>query len=138
MNKQFPIQLSHIKTHFHYNWYKYILVLIAAIGIPTLLLSVLCYSSPADNRIDFFVVDAGTKYDTVEAFLQEIAKDTKDAEFETITAECQVSDTSGEIEQVILLRLALNQEVDIAILPYTYYSQYAQQGIFLPLEVNAP
>ena len=134
MKTGFPLSKNSIKTHFQYSWWKYLFVLILAIVIPTFVFSVRRYESPADKRLDFFMVDASPSETYSEAFFRSIIDRTADVELETVTCECQTTDATGQVEQVIAIRLAFSREEDIVIMPRTFFTQYAQQGVFLPLD----
>ncbi|MBO2517817.1 MAG: hypothetical protein CW338_11220 [Clostridiales bacterium] len=129
---------ENIVNHFRYHWYLYALALIAAIVIPTIVFSVSNYESPADQRVDFFFINTGNYESLVKPVFDRIVSDSAAENVESLTYEFIDNDSSGTMEQVVSLRIAVGGEKDIIFSDSTIFTTYAAQGVFIPLENVIP
>lgn len=127
---------ENIVNHFRYRWYLYVLALIAAIAIPTIIFSVSGYDSPEDKRIDFFMVKTNNYESLVKPVFNKLV-DESGVEVESVTYEFVNDDSMGTVSQIMVLRM-ISKEKDILILDSEDFQGYASQGMFLPLEDRIP
>lgn len=131
-----PITKKNLKNHFNYSWYKYALVIILGCCLISLVYTVTAYRSPEDKRIDICFVSSLTNQENAEKIFKGMAQDIQfSSEVETV--ECTVIplyDDGYSTEQTVMLRIAVGREADIVFMPEEYFLQYAQTGLFMPLD----
>ena len=133
MKKSNFLSKENIVNHFRYRWYLYLIALIAAIVIPTVVFSVTNYESPEDMRIDFLFADSGTVESLVKPLFNELIEKSGAENVETVSYEFVAQDSSGTLEQILALRM-ISKDKDIVISSEAAFQSYASQGVYIPLE----
>lgn len=129
---------ENIANHFRYRWYLYVLALIAAVAVPTIIFSVSSYESSENKRIDFFMVNTGSVESAVRPVFDKLVNESDAGKnTETVTYEFISDDSTGTMEQILTVRM-MCKEKDIIISDGTVFQSYASQGFFLPLDDMIP
>ena len=122
-----------IRTHITYNFWKYILVIAAAIFGWDLLYSMTAYKSPEDKRIDLYIQSPLVTEQRAEAFFQPIWEE-RVPDMEVLDAIMLTSSTQDYYGSMQLTVYIMAQEGDIYMLSSSDFKSFASQGVFLDLQ----
>lgn len=122
-----------IRTHITYNFWKYILVIAAAILGWDLLYSMTAYKSPEDKRIDLYIQSPLVTEQRAEAFFQPIWEE-RVPDMEVVDAIMLTSSTQDYYGSMQLTVYIMAQEGDIYMLSSSDFKSFASQGVFLDLQ----
>lgn len=122
-----------IRTHITYNFWKYILVIAAAIFGWDLLYSMTAYKSPEDKRIDLYIQSPLVTEQRAEAFFQPIWEE-RVPDMEVVDAIMLTSSTQDYYGSMQLTVYIMAQEGDIYMLSSSDFKSFASQGVFLDLQ----
>ena len=128
-----PITSKKIRTHITYNFWKYILVIAAAIFGWDLLYSMTAYKSPEDKRIDLYIQSPLVTEQRAEAFFQPIWEE-RVPDMEVVDAVMLTSSTQDYYGSMQLTVYIMAQEGDIYMLSSSDFKTFASQGVFLDLQ----
>ena len=128
-----PINRKKIRTHITYNFWKYIMVIAAAVFGWDLLYSMTAYKSPEDKRIDLYIQSPLVTEQRVEAFFQPIWEE-RVPDMEVVDAVMLTSSTQDYYGSMQLTVYIMAQEGDIYMLSSSDFKSFASQGVFLDLQ----
>ncbi len=128
-----PINRKKIRTHITYNFWKYILVIAAAVFGWDLLYSMTAYKSPEDKRIDLYIQSPLVTEQRAEAFFQPIWEE-RVPDMEVVDAVMLTSSTQDYYGSMQLTVYIMAQEGDIYMLSSSDFKSFASQGVFLDLQ----
>ena len=128
-----PINRKKIRTHISYNFWKYILVIAAAVFGWDLLYSMTAYKSPEDKRIDLYIQSPLVTEQRAEAFFQPIWEE-RVPDMEVVDAVMLTSSTQDYYGSMQLTVYIMAQEGDIYMLSSSDFKSFASQGVFLDLQ----
>lgn len=128
-----PVTRKKIRTHITYNFWKYILVIAAAIFGWDLLYSMTAYRSPADKRIDVYIQSPLVTEQRAEAFFQPIWEE-RVPDMEVVDSVILTSSTQDYYGSMQLTVYIMAQEGDIYLLSSSDFKTFASQGVFLDLQ----
>ena len=125
-----PITARSLKHHFHYNWWKYLIVLLAGTFLVDLLFTVTAPQTPEELKVEFYIYGyADTQ--GLEEYINKI-HETEMSDMESVTYTTLTMDaTYGPMQ--LTTYIAVNQG-DLYYLPREDYLSLASNGAFLPLE----
>lgn len=127
-----PLTKKNIATHFVYNSWKYLVVLVLAIMGWNLIYTTTAYRSPQNKRIDVYVQSATASNEMMDAFLEPIWRQTVPDMEVVKSVSLMVGDEYTANIQLSTYMFA--GEGDIYLLTEQYFKSFASQGVFLPLE----
>ena len=125
-----PVTSGKLKQHLTYNWWKYILIAVAAFGLVDLLYTVTAYRSPRDKTVGFYVYGyvnepALTEYmDNIRASEM---PDMEQLNYLTLVTD----DTYGPMQLMTYMAVG---EGDVYLLPREEFLNDAAAGALVPLE----
>ena len=125
-----PLNAQSLKHHLTYNWWKYLLVLLAGTFLVDLLFTVTAPRIPEEVRVDFYVF--GYADETTASNYMEQIRVNEMPEMESMT--CSVSYPDETYGAMILATRVAAQEGDLYLLPREDFLSYASAGVFAPLE----
>lgn len=128
-----PVTGKKIRTHITYNFWKYILVIVAAVFGWDLLYSMTAYRSPADKRIDVYIQSPLVTEQRAADFFQPIWED-RVPDMEVVDSVILTSSTQDYYGSMQLTVYIMAQEGDIYLLSSSDFKTFASQGVFLDLQ----
>ena len=128
-----PITRKTIRTHITYNFWKYILVIAAAVFGWDLLYAMTAYKSPEDKRIDIYIQSPLVTEQRAEAFFQPIWEE-RVPDMEVIDSVILASSTQDYYGNMQLTVYIMAKEGDIYMMSSADFKSFASQGIFLNLQ----
>ena len=125
-----PINARTLRQHFTYNWWKYLLIAVAAFGLVDLLYAVTAYRSPRDKTVGFYVYGYMNETDLMP-YLENI-RETEMSDMEEINAVTLTSDgTYGPMQMMTYIAAG---EGDVYLFSRDDFLNNALNGSLLPLE----
>ena len=128
-----PVTSASLKQHLTYNWWKYLLIILASIGLVNLLYTVTAYRPPRDKTIGFYVYgyidEAG-----LTAYMDRV-RETEMPETEELKPLMLTTDSAyGPMQLMTYLAAG---EGDLYLVPREEFLNYASNGALVPLEEDA-
>jgi len=131
MRIQTPVNNKNIRTHFTYNSWKYLIVLVVGIFGWDLVYTTTQYQPPQEKRIDVFVQTFFSSQEIVDQFMEPIWKETV-PEMESVTSVVQMPDeVYGQMQYTAYISAG---DIDILFAEESYFKSFASNGTFLPLD----
>ena len=126
---------QHIRTHFTYNAWKYIVLIAAAVLGWNLIYTTSEYRPPESKRVDVYARAPGLDGDVLQSYLDGAREAVPDMELvQGVTLMTSGEDYYATMQLSVYIAAA---EGDIYILPESEFKTYAAQGAFLPLDEYA-
>lgn len=129
-----PLNKERIQYHWHYNKWKYGLVLVGVILVLNLMFSVTQYRPPEDKKVELFVSASGANQEALQAFL-DTAHNEILPDMEAVSCITMMSNDGSDpytAQQLSVYIMA--GEGDIYMLSKQDFAAYAAQGAMLNLE----
>lgn len=128
-----PLKKDRLRTHFAYNSWKYLAVVLASIFGWNLLYTMTAYRSPEHLRIDLYIQSAIATNESVDTFTKPIWEETV-PDMETVSSVLLTTSTSEDVYANMQLSVYIMAgEGDIYILNTEDFKNYATQGAFIDL-----
>jgi len=128
-----PLTPARLKQHITYNWWKYLIIIAAAIGLVDLLYSVTAYRPPRDKTIAFYVYGYADEAG-LTAYMDHV-RETEMPDMEEMTGRLLIEDSSyGPMQLMTYLAAG---EGDVYLLPREEFLNYAASGALVRLEEDA-
>lgn len=129
-----PLTKEGIKTHFHYNAWKYFLLIVLVIVFVNIFFTTTRYRSPAELKVEVYVSSSGASQEAFQHYLDE-AHEAILPEMEEVSCVMMASnDGSDPYTTMQLSTYIMVGEGDIYLLSKDDFKSYAQQGAFLNLD----
>ena len=125
-----PVNSRTLKQHLTYNWWKYVLALIAGTFLVNLLFTVTNPRIPEDKRVDFYIygyVSQERLQPYMDTVHREQMPDMESLSFVTMIPD----DAYGPMQLTTYVAV---QEGDLYLLPREQFLSLSGSGAFLPLE----
>ena len=125
-----PVNAASLKHHLTYNWWKYVLALLAGTMLVNLVFTVTAPRVPEEKKVEFYIFGYADQV-SLNAYMEDIrVRDMP--EMETMTSNISYpDDTYGAM---ILTTYVAANEGDLYLLPRDDFLSLASSGAFLPLE----
>lgn len=125
-----PVTPAGLKQHITYNWWKYLIIVVAAIGLVDLIYSVTAYRPPRDKTVTFCVYGY-TDEQALSAWMDNV-RETEMSDMEEMTARTMLDDSAyGPMQLMTYLAAG---EGDLYLLSREEFLSYAASGSLVPLE----
>jgi len=124
-----PINSRTLRQHFTYNWWKYLVAVIAAFFVVDLYYTVTTYRAPEDKKIDLYI--SGVVDDSFEDYLESVRAESLPDMEEITYITLTLDDTYGPMQLSTYIAAG---EGDIYILPRDNFVSLASQTAWVPLE----
>lgn len=125
-----PVTSARLKQHLTYNWWKYLLIIAAAIGLVDLLYSVTAYRPPREKTITFCVYGFMDE-PALSAYMDQI-HETEMPDMEEMTPRLVMDDSYYGPMQVMTYLAA--GDGDLFLLSREEFLKYAASGTLVPLD----
>ena len=125
-----PVTSETLKHHITYNWWKYVMALIAGIFLVNLLFTVTAPRIPEDKKVDFYVYGLADE-PSLSAYMERIRSEEMQDMEEMTCMIAYVDETYGAMQ---LMTYVAAREGDLYLLPRDEFLSYSASGAFLPLE----
>ncbi len=134
MKLKTPLDKARITTHFQYNIWKYVLVVVLAIFVWDLVYAYTAYRPPEDKRIDIYAQSAYSTHEEALAYLDELReRAVPDVELVTFAALLNSGENDMYAAQQLTTYIAA-REGDLFFLNSADFKRFASQGVFVELE----
>lgn len=127
-----PVNKESLRNHWHYNNWKYLIMVAAMVFGWSLIYTVTAYRSPENKRIDVYVMTQTATQETMNEFLKPIWQEVA-PEMEVVSA-VQLIANDEYYTYTQLSTYIMAQEGDIYILDEQFFRLFAGGGAFLPLD----
>lgn len=128
-----PLKKDRLRTHFTYNSWKYLAVVLASIFGWNLLYTMTAYRSPEHLRVDLYIQTATATNEGVDGFMKPIWDECV-PDMETVTSVLLTTTTSDDVYANMQLSVYIMAgEGDIYILATEDFKNFASQGAFIDL-----
>ncbi len=127
-----PLTRKNIQDHFTYHFWKYLLLIAAAIFVWSMVYIQTEYRPPEDKRIDVYFKSASVSSDDLDAYMEPIWHQAV-PDMELVRSVSLALGTGYESSVQISVYIAA-AEADIYILPKDDFKTYATNGAFVDLE----
>ena len=125
-----PVTSRTLKQHITYNWWKYLLIAVAAFGLVDLLYSVTAYRPPRDKTVGFYVYGYVNEQE-LSAYMNHV-RETEMSDMEDMLPVMMVNDDYyGSMQLMTYLAAG---EGDVYLIPREEFLNYAASGSLIPLE----
>lgn len=128
-----PLVPAKVKNHFAYGYWKYLILVIAAIAGWNLIYSSTEYRPPDEKRIDFYVSSNTVNIDALQAWLAQTRVQAF-PNLELLEAYTVMAGTDDPYAQMQLSTFIMAGEGDVYLLDKERFLSYASQGAMAPLE----
>lgn len=128
-----PVNADRLRTHFTYNWWKYIIMTLVMVFGWNLIYVQTAYRPPQDKRIDVYIKSAAATQEKADAFLSQVWQSAV-PDMELVDSVIMTSPSDDYYGNMQLSVYIMAGEGDIYILPAQDFKNFAAQGAFLPLE----
>lgn len=125
-----PVNAETLKHHFTYNWWKYLIALLAGTFLVNLLYTVTTPRIPEEKRVDFYIFGLANEQAVTEYMEQVRVSEMPDMEIMAPSVMMQ-DDTYGPM---LLMAHIAAREGDVYLLSREDFLGYSSGGAFLPLE----
>ncbi len=125
-----PLTKARLRQHWQYSWWKYLLLVVLALGGWNILFAVTAYRPPAEKIVDLYVYGYADT-EKLGAYLAKVREEQLPEMEQMNAVEVLPDETYGSM--VLATRLAA-AEGDLYVLPRTYFQQYASDGAFIELD----
>ncbi len=124
-----PINATTLRQHWHYSWWKYVLIIAVSLLMWNLIYSMTAPRTPDDEKLDIYIYGFGNE-ETLQAYMRRIHEE-HFPDLKEINAMFITEDEYGPM--VLSTRIAAG-EGNLYIFPRDTFQSYANQGVFIPLE----
>lgn len=125
-----PLNAKTLKNHLSYNWWKYLLAIIAGTFLVDLLFTVTAPKIPAEKEVQFFIYGYSNS-EALTAYMDRI-HETEMSDMESVTFSTLTMDsTYGPMQLTTYIAVG---EGDLYYIPREEFLSYASGGAFCPLE----
>ena len=125
-----PLNLKTLKNHLTYNWWKYLLALVAGTFLVDMLFTVTSPRIPDNKRVDFYIY--GYSNSQALADYMDNVRETEMSDMETLTFNTlSMDNTYGPMQLTTYISVG---EGDLYYIPREEYLSLASGGAFYPLE----
>lgn len=132
MKMKTPVNARVIKHHITYDWWKYLLVILAGIFLTNLILTVTAPRTPDEKEVTFYICGyADTS--VLTPYMDKVKKEEM-PEMESMFPNLLIMDDAYGPMQLVTYIAA--QEGDLYLLPRNDFLSFASSGAFAPLEEN--
>ncbi len=128
-----PLDSKRIKNHFAYGYWKYLILIVAAVFGWNLIYQTTEYRPPDEKRIDFYVASNTMDSDAMKAWLLE-AQQQAFPDMELLEAYTVMAGAEDPYAQMQLSTFIMAGEGDVYLLDAERFKSYASQGAMVPLE----
>ena len=128
-----PLDSKVIRNHFAYGYWKYLILLVAAIAGWSLIYQTTEYRPPDEKRIDFYVASNSADIDALQAWLLEVRQQAF-PDMELMEAYTVMAGTDDPYAQMQLSTFIMAGEGDVYLLDRERFKSYASQGAMAPLD----
>ena len=128
-----PVNAQTLKHHFTYDWWKYVLVLLAGTFFVNLILTVTTPRIPENKKIDLYIYGYSDSQ-AVNSYMEKIRLEEMQDMDSMTSNTLLVDDTYGPMQLVTYMAA---REGDLYLLPRDEFISYASSGAFEPLEKDA-
>ncbi len=128
-----PLGPAKVKNHFVYGYWKYLILIVAAIAGWNLIYSSTEYRPPDEKRIDFYVASNTVDTDALQAWLEETRVQAF-PNMELLDVYTVMAGTEDPYAQMQLSTFIMAGEGDLYLLDRERFQSYASQGAMAPLE----
>lgn len=127
------ITKDRIRHHFTYSWWKYVLLIVAAVIGWNLIYTTTSYRAPKDRRLDVYLVTSSVPDETLNWMREGILARYPALEDSNVASivYTQGDDYYGSIQLTTYIGA---QEGDVILLPRERFEAFAKSGAFLPLD----
>ena len=129
-----PITLDKLRNHLHYGWWKYALLIVAAVFGWNLIFTITAPRAPEEKKVIVGVYAYGSE-SYINAYMEQIRLELMPEMEEMESMYIMPDQTYGDM--ILTTRMAA-QDCDIYLLPRTQFQNYAAQGGFMPLDEVLP
>ena len=129
-----PVNKETLRQHLNYGWWKYAIIVLAAIFGWSLVYTMTAYRAPADKKVDFYVASGYGDQEALIAYMENV-RQTEMSDMEEMGAVVLINDDTYFIMQLSTYIAA--GEGDVYLLAAENFQSYASAGSLLPLE-NVP
>jgi hypothetical protein len=133
MSIKTPLTSKRVKNHFAYGFWKYLILIVAAVAGWNLIYQTTQYRPPEDKRIDFYVASNTMDSDAMDTWLADVRK-TAFPDLELIEAYTVMTGTDDPYAQMQLSTFIMAGEGDVYMLDAERFKSYAAEGAMAPLE----
>ena len=128
-----PLTSARLKQHLTYNWWKYVLAAILAVGLVDMLYTFTAYRPPRDKTVSFYIY--GLMDETALTEYMENVRQTEMPDMEEMKPLMLLEDdTYGPMQ---LMTYMAAGEGDVYLLAREEFLNYASSGSLIPLEDDA-
>lgn len=128
-----PVTSGSLKQHITYNWWKYLIIILAAAGLVDLLYNVTAYRPPKEKSVGFYVYGYMNE-DGLASYMNHV-RETEMEDMEELMPLMLTTDASyGPMQLMTYLAAG---EGDLYLLPREQFLNYAASGTLVPLEEDA-
>lgn len=133
MNLKMPITKDKVKTHFHYHFWKYILLVALSVLLWNLLFTTTHYRTPEALKIEFYTEGYQTSQteENMNALLSKIHTDVMPEMEEVSNTVLTLDDTYGDMQLTVW---ATAGQGDVYVLQKDRFLRLAQGGAMLDLQ----
>ena len=128
-----PVTSGSLKQHLTYSWWKYLVIILAAVGLVNLLYTVTAYHPPREKTIGFYVygyIDEAR----LTAYMDHV-RETEMQDMEELRPMMLTTDSAyGPMQLMTYLAAG---EGDLYLVPREEFLNYAANGALVPLEGDA-
>ncbi len=128
-----PLTPGRIKNHFAYGYWKYLILILAAVFGWNLIYTTTEYRPPEDKRIDFYVASNTADIDSVQAWLEQVRLEAF-PDLELMQAYTVMTGSDDYYAQMQLSTYIMAGEGDVYLLDKDRFESFATQGAMVPLE----
>lgn len=129
-----PITLAKMKYHFHYNAWRYVLLVALSIFGWNIIYTTTSYRPPENKKINFYISSSGTEASQLDTYMTSLLETTF-TDMEEMTAVVMASnDGSDPYTTMQLSTYIMAGEGDVYMLSVDDFKSYSQSGGMLPLE----
>lgn len=134
MKLKTPLDKARIISHFQYNAWKYVLIVLSSIFVWDLVYNYTAYRPPQDKRIDIYTQNAHGSQEDALAYLDALAKRVvPEVELVTLATLLGNSESDMYAAQQLTTYMAA-REGDLYFLSGIDFKRFASQGAFIDLE----
>lgn len=126
-----PITKDRLRTHFAYNFWKYLIAIIGSIFAWNLIYTTTAYRSPQDKRVDLYIQSSYVSEDSAKKFIDPIWKASV-PDMETVSSVI-LANSADYYSNMQLSVYIMAGEGDIYLLSTADFKSFASQGAFIDL-----
>lgn len=124
-----------LQNHLHYDWWKYLAGILATIFVWSLVTAMTRPQTPAEKKVDIFLVGDYAMEEKTEPISQRILEDFPELlEINFMNIPLGIDPQMDMAGRQKLMVMVASQTGDIFILNNEEYEQFAKMGAFIPLD----